>query len=175
VTGVGVTGAFLPPPICAAVVREVERDGYWRWGEINNGGASRVDLDFRRSQWCELPASCDRVIADRLLAIARSLRREFGPLTSLEGPNLLRYRPGDFIRPHPDENPRTLVRPRKVSIVAFLNGGEFAGGALRLHDRGRVVSVEPRAGRFVAFPARTVHEVTPVAGGNRYALVAWLH
>jgi predicted 2-oxoglutarate/Fe(II)-dependent dioxygenase YbiX len=62
-------------------------------------------------------------------------------------------------------------------VIAFLNDRGFKGGVLSLHrphDR-RVDRVAPRAGQFVAFPASTMHAVSPVTGGNRYALVAWLH
>jgi predicted 2-oxoglutarate/Fe(II)-dependent dioxygenase YbiX len=42
------------------------------------------------------------------------------------------------------------------------------------HGRGPI-DVEPSAGRFVAFPAETIHEVLPIHGGDRYTLVAWLY
>jgi predicted 2-oxoglutarate/Fe(II)-dependent dioxygenase YbiX len=170
-------GHFLSREICTQVVREIERDGCWQWGEINYGGRSHVDLDFRRVQWCPIPRSCRTVIAARLLAIARGLAAHFGPVRSFEGPNLLRYRPGDFFHAHPDENPRTRLRPRKVTITAFLNDGDFDGGILRLQLRSGTepFDILPCAGRFVAFPASTVHEVSTISAGNRYALVAWLH
>jgi predicted 2-oxoglutarate/Fe(II)-dependent dioxygenase YbiX len=172
-----VSGTFLSPRLCAAVVEEMERDGFWRWGEVNFGGGAEVDLNYRRAQWCTVPASCDSLIATRLLSIGRSLERYFRALNSFEGPNLLRYRAGDFFRPHPDEDPRTRIRPRQVTITVSLNDQEFSGGVLRLHqaNRGRPLSVAPRAGRFVAFPSRMIHEVTPITAGTRYALVAWLH
>ncbi len=172
----GVTGRFLSPAICEAIVGELERESCWQWGEVNYGGGSEIDLDFRRAQWCEMPPSCESVIAERLLAVARGLEREFGTLGSFEGPNLLRYRSGDFFRPHPDENPRTRIRPRKVTITVPLNDRGFTGGCLRLHaPGGRTTTIPPAAGRFVAFESRMVHEVTQIVGGNRYALVAWLH
>lgn len=172
-----VTGSFLPPDACAAVVREMERDSLWQWGDINHGGDSEVDLSFRRAQWCAVPRSCEALLADRLLAVGHGLEREFGALTSFEGPNLLRYREGHFFRPHPDEDPRTRVRPRKVTITVSLNDETFSGGTLRLYPGrdGHPMDVAPRCGRFVAFPSRMVHEVTPITNGTRYALVAWIH
>jgi predicted 2-oxoglutarate/Fe(II)-dependent dioxygenase YbiX len=172
-----VTGWFLPPHVCAAIVREAELHGWWQWGEVNYGGASEVDLTLRRTQWTRVPDSCETLIASRLSSISRSLERVFGPLRSLEGPNLLRYRPGDYFRPHPDEDPRTRVRPRRVTLSASLNQHEFSGGVLRLHGSTRhgMLSAPPEVGRFIAFPSRTVHEVTPISQGSRYALVAWLH
>jgi predicted 2-oxoglutarate/Fe(II)-dependent dioxygenase YbiX len=173
---IATSGPFLSRDLCRQVVQEIEREGCWQWGEINHGGRSRVDLAFRRAQWCSVPRSCEPLIAARLLAIARGLESQFGRIHSFEGPNMLRYRPGDFFRPHPDENPRARVRPRKVTITAFLNDRGFEGGVLRLHPAGGMAPLDivPRAGRFVAFPAATVHEVSLIAGGNRYALVAWL-
>lgn len=174
---IAIGGPFLSRELCSQVVQEIERDGCWQWGEINHGGRSHVDLDFRRVQWCPVPQSCRTVISARLLAIARGLAPHFGPVRSFEGPNLLRYRAGDFFRAHPDENPRKRLHPRRVTITAFLNDRVFDGGILRLHPRNSTepFDIVPRAGRFVAFAASTVHEVSMIAGGNRYALVAWLH
>lgn len=172
-----VGGLFLSPEVCGRIVDEIERDVWWQWGEINHGGASEVDLSFRRAQVSPVPASCEAVVAGRLLAVARSLARPFGTVGSIEGPNLLRYRPGDFVLSHADEDPRARVRPRKVTLIAFLNSGAFGGGQLRLRPVGRErsIDIEARVGRFVAFPARVHHEVAPLVGGTRYALVAWLH
>jgi predicted 2-oxoglutarate/Fe(II)-dependent dioxygenase YbiX len=172
-----VGGVFLSRDLCDRMVREVERDAWWQWSEVNRGGRSYVDLQFRSAQVCPVIPSCEAIVAERLLTIARGLVPTFGGIHGVEGPNLLRYRPGDFVGPHPDENPRTRVRPRKVTVIAFLNDRGFKGGVLSLRrpDDRRVVRVAPRAGQFVAFPASTMHAVSPVTGGNRYALVAWLH
>jgi predicted 2-oxoglutarate/Fe(II)-dependent dioxygenase YbiX len=172
-----VGGEFLPLGLCRQVVREVERNAWWQWGEVNRNGRSHVDLRFRRVQVCSVVPSCEAVLAERLLVVVRSLVRTFGRIDSVEGPNLLRYRPGDFVGPHPDENPRTRIRPRKVTVIVFLNDREFEGGVLSLHraDGGRTHHIPPRAGWFVAFPSKIIHAVSPATGGNRYALVAWLH
>ncbi len=162
VTHVG--GRFLAPALCYAVVAELERSAVWQWGEITRDGRAQVDTDFRRAQWCAVPASCEAIVAERLLAIGRGLRAVFGPLRTFEGPNLLRYRPGDFFRPHADVDSRIRVRPRRVTITAFLNDGEFDGGVLRIWPSGRrPIDIPATTGRFVAFPAPTVHEVTPVS------------
>ena len=64
-----------------------------------------------------------------------------------------------------------------MTVSVSLNAQAFSGGALRLYqgEAGRHITVAPRAGRFVAFPSRMVHEVTPLTAGTRYSLVAWLH
>jgi predicted 2-oxoglutarate/Fe(II)-dependent dioxygenase YbiX len=172
-----VGGRFLPRELCARVVEEVERDAWWQWGEVNHGGGSHVDLELRSVQVSPVVPSCRALIAERLAAVVRGLVPAFGRIESVEGPNLLRYRPGDFVGPHPDEDPRTRIRPRRVTVIAFLNDTGFGGGVLSLRrpEGGRTVHVPPQAGRFVAFPSPTMHAVSPTTGGNRYALVAWLH
>lgn len=171
------TGEFLARTLCRQVVREIERDACWQWGEINRDGRSHLDLQFRRAQYSLVPASCIPLVAGRLLDIARGLAPELGPFRGFEGPNLLRYRAGDFVRPHMDEDPANRRDRRKVTITAFLNDRGFEGGMLRLYrpGGGGALEVAPSAGRFVAFPVETMHEVTPVTAGVRYALVAWLH
>ena len=172
-----VSGTFLSRELCARVVEEVEAGAWWQWGEVNHGGGSHVDLEMRSVQVAPVVPGCEAVIAARLGAVVRTLSRTFGRINSVEGPNLLRYRPGDFVGPHPDENPRTRIRPRKVTVVAFLNDRGFGGGVLSLRrpEGGRTIHIPPRAGRFVAFPSDTIHAVSPATHRNRYALVAWLH
>lgn len=172
-------GVLLPRQLCGEIVRELEREACWQWAEINygKGEPSQVDRDFRSSQWCLVPPSCEPLIAARLLAVARGLERELGPFRGFEGPNIVRYRSGDFLRRHCDEDPAKRLYRRKVAIIAFLNDRGFEGGVLRVHppNGGSPRDIVPAAGRFVAFPAETMHEVTPIRGGNRYVLVAWLH
>ena len=172
-----VFGRFLSPTLCRRIVEEVEREAWWQWGEVNHGGGSHVDLELRSVQVSPVVRSCELVVGQRLAAVTRGLARTFGRIDSIEGPNLLRYRPGDFVGPHPDENPRTRIRPRKVTVVAFINDRGFEGGVLSLRrpEGGRTLLVSPVAGRFVAFPSDTIHAVSPTTGGHRYALVAWLH
>jgi predicted 2-oxoglutarate/Fe(II)-dependent dioxygenase YbiX len=176
-TAVVVSGRFLSPALCRRIVEEVEREAWWQWGEVNHGGGSHVDLEMRSVQVSPVIRGCEAVVGGQLGRVARGLARSFGRIESIEGPNLLRYRPGDFVGPHPDENPRTRFRPRKVTVVAFLNDGGFEGGVLSLRrpQGGRTLHVPPVAGRFVAFPSDTIHAVSATTGGNRYALVAWLH
>jgi predicted 2-oxoglutarate/Fe(II)-dependent dioxygenase YbiX len=173
-------GRFLPRGLCDVFVRELEREGWWQWSEIDNDEGSRVDLDFRRSQWREVPRSCEALVASRLLAIAPGLARHFGRLHGFEGPNVLRYRSGAFFRPHQDERypaSTTPFRRRRITLAVALNDVGFDGGVLRLHGLDPVgpIDVSPTAGRFVAFPADTIHEVSPIYGGDRYTLVAWMY
>ncbi|HEX3474545.1 MAG TPA: 2OG-Fe(II) oxygenase [Kofleriaceae bacterium] len=177
-SGPVIGGRFISGDLCRVILDEVDRNAWWQWSQIDSDGYTGVQLGFRRGTWCEVPRRCRRVVAGRLLAIGVGLRRQFGDFRGFEGPNLLRYGDGDFFRAHQDERSgRAWFRRRSVTIVAFLNDTGFAGGVLRLHgvDRGRVLDLRPRAGTFVAFPAETYHEVSPIHGGDRYTIVAWLY
>jgi predicted 2-oxoglutarate/Fe(II)-dependent dioxygenase YbiX len=132
-------------------------------------------------------ASLIDVDADVTAAVEAGFDREraaistfFGvDLVSREGTGFLRYRPGDFYRPHRDRAslpswPAAIHR--RVALVLFLNGpDDFDGGILRLYIGKRPIAVTPSAGLLVAFPADVLHEVTPVRRGTRDAVVDWFY
>jgi PKHD-type hydroxylase len=64
--------------------------------------------------------------------------------------------------------------PRKLSFSILLNSPEdYSGGELAFYySSNPEVPVQPR-GRGIFFPSHTLHEVTPVTKGTRYALVGW--
>jgi PKHD-type hydroxylase len=63
---------------------------------------------------------------------------------------------------------------RKLSFsVQLSDPSEYEGGELQLHAANDI-SVAPKTrGAVVAFPAYTLHRVTPVTAGTRRSLVAW--
>jgi predicted 2-oxoglutarate/Fe(II)-dependent dioxygenase YbiX len=69
-----------------------------------------------------------------------------------------------------------------LTVVLFLESareadpdGGFTGGILRLFPDSDDTSIDivPRRGLLVAFPADTVHEVSPVTSGHRDTVVDW--
>jgi predicted 2-oxoglutarate/Fe(II)-dependent dioxygenase YbiX len=129
----------------------------------------------RRAESIDVDA---RILDDveRRLDEARGRIGEFFalPLTGREGAGFLRYRPGGFYRSHVV---RAIVRAwpgaalRRVTVVVFLNSGEFTGGLLRVGGQ----PIAPEAGMLAAFLAETVPEVTPVRGGVRDTVVDWYY
>lgn len=108
------------------------------------------------------------------------------PLTGREGTGLLRYRAGDFYRPHRDRAERSSwpdAARRRLSIVLFLSScrevdptGLFSGGVLRLYPPGEnPEDVQPREGMLVVFPSDVLHEVTEVSDGVRDVAVDWYY
>jgi len=61
-----------------------------------------------------------------------------------------------------------------VAVTVFLNSPDsYQGGELRIHRRNESVAVKLDAGSAVAYPAGSVHEVTPVTDGERIVCVLW--
>lgn len=64
---------------------------------------------------------------------------------------------------------------RKLSLVVQLTDpSEYEGGNLQIQTSGNPVTVRKQIGLIVAFPAYTLHQVTPVTQGARQSLVAWV-
>lgn len=68
-----------------------------------------------------------------------------------------------------------LSPSRKLSIVLQLTDpSQYEGGNLQILTGGEPVNVRKQRGLIVAFPAYTLHQVTPVTSGSRQSLVAWV-
>ena len=64
---------------------------------------------------------------------------------------------------------------RKLSLVVQLSDpSEYEGGNLEILTGNNPMRVRKQRGLLAAFPAWTVHQVTPVSQGTRQTLVAWI-
>jgi predicted 2-oxoglutarate/Fe(II)-dependent dioxygenase YbiX len=184
---------FLEPALCAEYSRRLRAAAATRAEVFGRdlGGAVRPAV---RNAWeAELSGSVETDIARRIDALRPELADHFGlTLGASEGPSFLVYRTGGFYRPHHDltpghEDSSIGIGARRVSIVIFLNAmstdpgpGEYAGGLLTFYGliddpawQAYGFALEPAPGLLVAFPSDLVHEVTPVAAGERYTIVDW--
>jgi SM-20-related protein len=159
---------------------------------IFRSGAGEVDEQVRKVTGGDVSSATRAVVVERLAAIKPDLERHFGvTLAEHEEPSFLRYGPGDFYVAHRDllDDPADApqLRPRRVSVVVFLNReGQasdpeaYGGGVLtfagllddaRLRAIGIPLAAEP--GLLVAFRSDVLHSVTPVTHGERYTIVTW--
>ena len=155
-------------------------------GEVLGASIAQRD-DVRRVTSLEVDEDVIAFVEDRLDAARAGIAGFFGvELVSREGSGFLRYSAGGFYAPHRDRGDIRAwpdAARRQAAVVLFLNdsrdavpGGAFSGGALRLFiDGSKPVLVAPREGLLVAFPADTLHEVTPVTAGTRYTIVDWFY
>lgn len=68
-----------------------------------------------------------------------------------------------------------LSPSRKFSMVLQLTDpSQYEGGNLQILTSGEPVNVRKQRGLIAAFPAYTLHQVTPVTSGSRQSLVAWV-
>lgn len=65
---------------------------------------------------------------------------------------------------------------RKLSFsIQLSDPSEYEGGELLLHYSDPPEKTPKDLGAMILFPSYTLHEVTPVTKGTRYALVGWVH
>jgi PKHD-type hydroxylase len=68
-----------------------------------------------------------------------------------------------------------LSPSRKLSLVLQLSDpAQYEGGNLQVMTSGEPTNVRKQRGLIAAFPAYTLHQVTPVTQGTRQSLVAWI-
>jgi predicted 2-oxoglutarate/Fe(II)-dependent dioxygenase YbiX len=158
-----------------ARISNVEEAGVYRDGKL------QVDPGFRKTRRILL----DRALLDEIgtsFLSAKPRIEEFFQLSlkTLQGIQLLQYRPGDYFHTHADEWEPHSDSSRKVSIVLFLNSG-FEGGDLVLYPNadecraGNGIHIVPKDGLFIAFSSYTFHEVQEVLTGERFSLVSWFY
>lgn len=90
-------------------------------------------------------------------------------------PQYLEYRPGwGHFDWHNDYTHGVAEAPRKLTIIVQLSRpGDYEGGRLQMAG----ISVEElpdERGSVIVFPSFLYHSITPVTGGVRRALVAWV-
>ena len=148
-------------------------------GEVLTGDTVAHRRDIRRVVSLEVDDDIIAFVEARLDGQRAAVAARFSlPLHAREGSGFLRYLTGGFYAPHRDRGDLPAwpdAARRRLALVAFLNEG-FTGGQLRLFlDHPEPVTIVPRAGLLVAFPADALHEVTPVAHGIRDAVVDWFY
>ena len=178
---------FFDISTCRHLIEEIRRSEHHSaltYGKSDRGTADERTRKVKR-------ASLDSQIVDRVAAHLRehltSLREYFGiPLRTIEEPQFLWYRPGDFFVAHQDGNTKLIQlesdRLRRISLSIFLNDqtndelpDSYSGGSLVFTDRltGDRRKVPGGTGKLVAFRSELTHEVTPIKRGERFAIVTW--
>lgn len=171
-------GRLFTDEQCDAIVRQVTSIGKVDYGTQLSGGA-------RIEAWA-FDATLVRV--DENLSLIDSLWSAFGAcnhlgltIEGLEVIRFLRYTSGTDLPKHADWSPDTAPL-RKLSLTVQLSSPEsYEGGDLVLDNHGTHTDLFGQAtfhvprmkGTCAVWPAWTIHMVTPVVSGERYALVSW--
>jgi predicted 2-oxoglutarate/Fe(II)-dependent dioxygenase YbiX len=169
--------AFVDPAACRRMRIAMEL-GRAEQAEILAEGPAIEDA-ARNALSIEVDASALEAVEAALDAARPVVAERCGlVLTDREGAGFIRYRPGGFYRRHRDRATDSAwpgAALRRVSVVLFLNSGDFTGGELVLYPGREPIVVTPREGTLVAFDAAMPHEVQPVAGGIRDVVVDWYY
>ncbi len=93
-------------------------------------------------------------------------------------PQFLRYGPGMTYGAHVDAAFMNLAaQPLRsdVSCTVFLSEPtDYEGGELVIHLGSETVRIKGAAGNAVFYPSTTLHEVTPVASGERLVMITFI-
>ena len=95
-------------------------------------------------------------------------------------PMLNRYAQNETYGDHIDNAIRTMPATQEyvrtdISATVFLSDpNEYEGGELVVHDTYGSQSIKLPAGHIVVYPGTSLHRVTPVTQGARYAAVFWV-
>jgi len=88
-----------------------------------------------------------------------------------------KYTEGMAYKAHTDDPIMGSAQSRyrsDVAVTVFLNDeSTYDGGELVIHTQFGPVSTRLPAGSAVAYPASSLHEVTPITRGERLACVLW--
>lgn len=98
-------------------------------------------------------------------------------LNCLDGIQVTKYMPGDHYAWHSDYGTAADNRfTRKLSATILVTDpSEYKGGDMEFIDYHNNLVVAPKKkGTMIVFDSRIPHRVTPVTGGQRVSLVAWM-
>jgi SM-20-related protein len=185
---------FLDADVCERLRREITGATTSSVTVGEEGGTFSVDETYRRTRRAQVSSGAASLVSERLLALRDDVSERFGAdVSSVQDPQFLVYREGDFFRMHRDRDPADdaagFSAERRVSAVVFLNGesadpepGTHGGGALTLYGliddgSGGMIGlpVTAETGSLMAFPSDMAHEVKPVTRGERYSVVSWFY
>jgi PKHD-type hydroxylase len=103
--------------------------------------------------------------------------REYAIPRRILPPFFNRYDTGMFYKDHVDNALMGGGEPMRADIslsVLLSEPGEYDGGELVIDNGNGPVKVKPGSGSAVLYSASTIHSVSPVTRGTRYAAVSWV-
>jgi PKHD-type hydroxylase len=172
----------VPEVLSAAQVREARaalEAAEWADGGATAGFQSRtVKHNLQLAEGSEAARRLGALVLDALDAsllfnAAALPARIFPPLFNC-------YREGGNFGHHVDNAIRTVTRSghrlrTDISATLFLSApDEYDGGELQIDDTYGPHSVKLPAGHLVLYPGTSLHRVTPVTRGARYAAFFWV-
>lgn len=147
--------------------------------QVGGGNGGEVNPNIRRSElnWLYKDPECAWVF-ERLAHVVSSLNTDYfgfdltGFGEAIQLTNYHESKQGTYDW-HQDFGSTGISR--KLSLVMQLSDpATYEGGELQLLTKRESTAIKKQRGLIVAFPAWTLHRVTPVVKGSRQSLVAWI-
>lgn len=138
---------------------------------VFTGEGLRVDSSIRSaSQYImdehNFPGLHDHI--KKVFTVGNTLKFHYTSMTI----QVMRYRKGDFYMAHTDWS--VNKNKRKLSMSVQLSPeDDYKGCEVLIHAGPESVAITKEQGVGVVWPSWTLHEVTPLTSGERWALVAW--
>ena len=182
--GVYIQADFLTAKVCATICQQMDAAPKIEAGVYSEEkGTHYTDNTQRKTLYGQPSTEIRSQIATKIRALKSTLETHFGEAYSnaIEGPKFLLYQTNHFFSPHTDNQ-----LGRKINMTIFLNNegsqpqaNGYVGGVLKLYGlmdhplwKNKGISVPGQTGLLVAYPAKVMHEVTPIEAGQRYAVVS---
>lgn len=178
---------FFDEATCRCLINEIREAESGAALTFGRGDSGAVDEGARKVRSARLTSQTVDCVTSLVVEHLPRLREHFDiPVRSIEEPQFLWYRPGDYFVAHQDGNTKLIQlesdRLRRISLSIFLNEQandelpeSYSGGSLVFTDRltGDRREMPGQTGKLVAFRSELTHEVTPIKRGERFAIVTW--
>lgn len=181
--GVYIDLDFLADDLCADICSQIDSGFKVDTPLYDVDANDNIHLPkLRQSRYSDVPEATQSIIADRVKRLKPILEAHFADRfhQRAEPAKFVLYEEGHFFAPHVDSQLH-----RKINMSIYLNdehstamSGGYSGGTLTLYGlfenpafRNKGISLMGKRGMLIAYPSATVHEVTPVTNGNRYAVI----
>ncbi len=165
-------GPLFTPRETGMILAVAER-GRWRKGRVwaKEGHIVRRDLRTAGVQYERDHPQLGALIRRRILGATRSFSTRLAPsVTTLDGLQVIRYKPGGFYSAHQDNPGGERNNGREITVVVYLNDG-FAGGTTSFSQLDYAFT--PRTGYVLLFPSIYKHKGEAVSEGTKYIIAGW--
>lgn len=164
---------FLSSEECAQYIAASEAAGYGD-APINSFGGPVMRKDIRNNDRVMVDdPEFAAAIWDRLRPFVPDRTQFWVPVGLNERFRFYRYDPGQQFDWHFDGcYERSPLERSAFTFMVYLNGG-CAGGATEfrgMRENGRVLMVQPEAGKALVFPHKVLHRGAPVEDGRKYVV-----
>ena len=138
----------------------------------NNKTKNNLQLDYNDSSYQESA----KVIAEAMWK--NESVQNFAFIKRLAPPLLCRYEPGMAYGKHSDNAfinvGQTMLRSDVSSTIFLAEPEEYEGGELSIHLGSKSINIKGAAGSAILYASNTLHEVIPVASGERLVAITFI-